>query len=99
MKVKDFTDLFHPNPRVRTLAAQRIIAAINAGGGGGGGSAAWDDITGKPSTFTPSAHTHSISAVTGLQTALDSKPSIVEIDGGTPTSIYGGVDAVDGGAP
>lgn len=93
MKTKDFTDLVHPNPRVRTMAAKRIIAAISAGGGGGGGgSTAWADITGKPSTFTPSAHTHPISAVTGLQTALDSKPSVVEIDGGSPTSIYGGVD-------
>lgn len=40
---------------------------------GGGGSLAWADITGKPSTFTPSAHTHAISDVTGLQTALDGK--------------------------
>ena len=33
----------------------------------------WAAVTGKPSTFTPSAHTHSISDVTGLQTALDGK--------------------------
>ena len=30
----------------------------------------WDNITGKPSTFTPSAHTHAISDVTGLSTEL-----------------------------
>lgn len=42
-------------------------------GGGGGGSSAWDDITGKPSTFPPSSHTHAISDTTGLQTALDGK--------------------------
>lgn len=28
------------------------------GSGGGGGSLSWDDITGKPSTFPPSTHTH-----------------------------------------
>jgi len=28
-------------------------------GGGGGGSVAWDDVTGKPSTFTPSLHASS----------------------------------------
>lgn len=39
----------------------------------GGGSVAWADITGKPSTFTPSTHTHVIADVTGLQTALDGK--------------------------
>jgi hypothetical protein len=43
------------------------------GGGGGGGSVAWVDVTGKPSTFPPSTHTHVIGDVTGLQTALDAK--------------------------
>ena len=33
----------------------------------------WTALTGKPTTFTPSAHTHAISEVTGLQTALDGK--------------------------
>lgn len=34
---------------------------------------AWGDVTGKPSTFAPSAHTHAISEVDGLQDALDAK--------------------------
>lgn len=46
---------------------------VDAPEGTGGGSTAWDDITGKPSTFAPSAHTHAISEVTGLQIALDGK--------------------------
>jgi hypothetical protein len=33
----------------------------------------WNGISGKPSTFAPSSHTHSISNVTGLQAALDNK--------------------------
>jgi predicted solute-binding protein len=33
----------------------------------------WANITGKPTTFTPSAHNHTIANVTGLQTALDGK--------------------------
>lgn len=33
----------------------------------------WTNISGKPATFTPSAHTHVIADVTGLQTALDGK--------------------------
>ena len=40
-----------------------------------GGDVAWADVTGKPSTFPPSAHTHTIAQVTGLQAALDSKPT------------------------
>lgn len=37
------------------------------------GHDAWTDITGKPATFTPSTHSHAISDVTSLQTALDGK--------------------------
>lgn len=35
----------------------------------------WDTLQNKPSSFTPSAHSHAISGVTGLQTQLDSKAS------------------------
>lgn len=48
-----------------------------------GGDPAWDDITGKPSTFPPSAHTHTIANVTGLQTALDAKASVTQLDAAT----------------
>lgn len=41
-----------------------------------GSTVAWGDITGIPSTFTPSPHTHVISDVTGLQTALDGKAAV-----------------------
>ena len=34
------------------------------------GSVAWTGITGKPTTFTPSAHTHTASDITGLPTSL-----------------------------
>ncbi len=33
----------------------------------------WDTLQNKPSTFTPSAHSHAIANVTGLQGQLDSK--------------------------
>lgn len=39
-------------------------------------SGAYADLTGIPSTFAPSAHTHPISQVVGLQTALDGKFSV-----------------------
>lgn len=35
-------------------------------GGSSGGSVSWSDVTNKPSTFTPSSHTHSISDISGL---------------------------------
>jgi hypothetical protein len=37
------------------------------------GSVDWTAVANKPSTFTPSAHTHVIADTTGLQTALDGK--------------------------
>jgi hypothetical protein len=36
----------------------------------GGGEVAWADITGKPSTFTPSSHTHAFADITGKPTTL-----------------------------
>lgn len=49
--------------------------------GGGGGASSWDELTGKPTVFPPSAHTHAISDVTGLAPRLDS------LDTNTPTEI------------
>lgn len=33
----------------------------------------WSNVTGKPTSFPPSAHSHPISDITGLQAALDAK--------------------------
>jgi len=46
---------------------------VHEGGGEGGGSGAWEDITGKPSSYPPSVHTHVVSDVNDLQIALDAK--------------------------
>jgi hypothetical protein len=39
----------------------------------GSSSVSWSSVTDKPSTFAPSAHTHSVADVSGLQTQLDGK--------------------------
>ena len=41
--------------------------------GGGVGSVDWSTITGKPTTFTPSTHTHPQSDITNLTTDLAAK--------------------------
>ena len=38
----------------------------------------WGSVTGKPSTFTPSAHTHTVAQVTGLQDIIDGLTSRIE---------------------
>lgn len=45
----------------------------------GVGATDWADVTGKPSTFPPSAHTHVIADTTGLQTALDGKQPLATV--------------------
>lgn len=44
------------------------------------GALNWTDITGKPSTFTPSAHTHVANDVTDIQTYVDGRIALV-VDG------------------
>ena len=46
-------------------------------------SVPWSGITGKPTTYTPSAHTQAISTITGLQAALDSKAANSDMTGAT----------------
>ena len=47
----------------------------STGGSSGSSSVAWSDITGKPSTFTPSEHSHSWESITGKPT-IPSIPAI-----------------------
>lgn len=37
----------------------------------------WADVTGKPLTFAPSAHTHTTSDVTGLQSYVDGRVQLI----------------------
>jgi Phage tail repeat like len=57
-------------------ANKKLYGPKTAGAWGSGialSVADWAEITSKPTTFAPSAHTHSVSDVTGLQAALDGK--------------------------
>ena len=50
---------------------KNLISSMSGGSGEGGGVSSWNDLTDKPTTFTPSEHTHEISEVSGLQTDLN----------------------------
>lgn len=39
----------------------------------------WDDVEGKPTSFTPATHTHTIANVTSLQTTLNGKASTSDV--------------------
>lgn len=68
-----------------------------SGGGGTADSVAWDNVTGKPSTFPPAEHTHKISDVNGLQSALDAKGTVKTVNGVQPDS-SGNVTIETGGS-
>ena len=45
---------------------------------------AWSNVTGKPSTFAPSSHTHTKSQITDMPTALKNPTAVkVQLNGGT----------------
>lgn len=65
-------------PVIYTLGAGFSVAAGNVLQFTGNSTITvdWTQIQNRPSTFAPSAHTHSIAEVSGLQTVLDSKSDI-----------------------
>ena len=86
------TNLYYTNARVGAYVTKAFVDAlgINAtqlGGQAGSYYLAYENLTGVPSTFAPSAHTHAIVDVTGLQTALDGKvaSSLLGAAGGVAT--------------
>ena len=70
----------------------RYLEDLGAGGGGTVASVAWTDITGKPSTFAPSSHSHPKSEVTGLVAALAAKQPLDPILTGTTASFTTALD-------
>jgi len=72
------------SPPSMTVTNGATVSVTVGSAGGGGGPAAWDDITGKPSVFTPSAHASShedggadalelaVTQITGLSSSLSS---------------------------
>lgn len=54
-------------PAVKEILIQLAEAIEN----GGSVTVTWSDVEGKPSTFPPESHTHTIAQVDGLQTEID----------------------------
>ena len=61
-----------------------LFAAGEGEGGSSGGAVSWGDITGKPSTYPPAAHTHEIDQVNGLQEALNNAGKVKSVNGQLP---------------
>lgn len=66
-------------PATGTTNNGKVLKAGATAGSLQWGDINWGDIKGKPSEFTPSAHNHAISEVTGLQAALDAKETVANV--------------------
>lgn len=63
----DFKIIFGSGLNVTWDSHSRITLSASGGSGGSTStSVSWSDVTNKPSTFTPSSHTHSTSDINGL---------------------------------
>ena len=64
----DFKIIFGSGLNVTWDSHSQITLSATGGSSGGssGGSVSWADVTNKPSTFTPSSHTHSTNDINGL---------------------------------
>ena len=64
----DFKIIFGSGINVTWDSHSQITLSATGGSSGGssGGSVSWSDVTNKPSTFTPSSHTHSTNDISGL---------------------------------
>jgi YVTN family beta-propeller protein len=60
-------------PATGTVNNKKVLMAGATAGNISWSSVDYADVINKPLTFAPSAHSHAISEVTGLQTALDGK--------------------------
>jgi hypothetical protein len=65
-----------------------IAAPPNLGTGGGGSSVTWSTLSGKPSEFPPSAHTHEIADVTDLATEIAELAAAIDTKAPIVTALY-----------
>lgn len=64
-----FVGITGTKPTIRTNSEKSCVDVgipVSSGSGSTGGSVSWSDVTNKPSTFTPSSHTHSTNDISGL---------------------------------
>ena len=61
------------NDNLKYIPKSNTMTVHISGNAATASSVDWSGVQNKPSTFTPSAHTHTISNITGLQDALNGK--------------------------
>lgn len=76
-----YNDALKYDPKSNTMTVNISGSAASAATAS---SVAWGNVSGKPSTFTPSSHTHTKSQITDFPTTLKNPTSLViKLNGGT----------------
>lgn len=71
-QVSSAVELMHEHSNMSVLNGIGVSSnQLTYNGSAVGGTPSWNNVTDKPDSFTPSAHTHAIADVTGLSDALE----------------------------
>jgi hypothetical protein len=92
VQLKDLEDVTNQKvgdaPRDGSIYGRKSGGWVVVTGGGGGGTVDWIDITGKPSTFPPSPHTHIAANITDFAEATDDRVATLLTAGANITLTY-----------
>ena len=84
-QVSSAVELMHEHSNMSVLNGIGVSSnQLTYNGSAVGGTPSWNNVTDKPDSFTPSAHTHAIADVTGLSDALEAAGTVKSVNGNNP---------------
>lgn len=86
-QVSSAVELMHEHSNMSVLNGIGVSSdQLTYNGSAVGGAPSWDNVTDKPDSFPPSAHTHAIADVTGLSDALEAAGTVKSVNGNNPNA-------------
>lgn len=86
-QVSSAVELMHGHSNMSVLNGIGVSSdQLTYNGSAVGGAPSWNNVTDKPDSFPPSAHTHAIADVTGLSDALEAAGTVKSVNGNNPNA-------------
>ena len=86
-QVSSAVELMHEHSNMSVLNGIGVSSnQLTYNGSAVGGTPSWNNVTDKPDSFPPSAHTHAIADVTGLSDALEAAGTVKSVNGNNPNA-------------
>lgn len=86
-QVSSAVELMHEHSNMSVLNGIGVSSnQLTYNGSAVGGTPSWNNVTDKPESFTPAAHTHAIADVTGLSAALGAAGTVKSVNGNNPNA-------------